>query len=94
MTSIVIGTMSKAEGETFKAAIQGKTYMYFNVLLCPMPGPSVEVIVQTAHATDLADINGMLLYVMANEIVKDDGRVEELEDRVHALENPPSPEVY
>ena len=67
-TSISITRVSKREhAQKFEEAINGKSYMNFEVLVCPAGG-EFEVIVVTSYTDDEAEAQGMLNYLMFCEI--------------------------
>ena len=68
MTSISITRITKKEqAQKFEKAINGKSYMNFEVLVCPAGG-EFEVIVETTYTDDEAEAQGMLNYLMFCEI--------------------------
>ena len=67
-SSIRIARVTKKEqAQRFVKAVDGQTYMNFQVLVCPAGG-EFEVIVETAHTDDVAEAQEMLNYLMFCEI--------------------------
>jgi hypothetical protein len=69
LTTIGIGNMSKERSAKLAQILGGKTYMNFEVIVAPMGG-ECAVSVQSRYEASQDEILGMLLYVMANELVK------------------------
>ena len=68
MTSISIARVTKKEqAQKFAEAINGQSYMNFQVLICPAGG-EFEVIVETDYTDNEAEAQGMLNYLMFSEI--------------------------
>lgn len=67
--SHTVGRFTQAEGEKIRERLQGKTYMQFEVLVCPAGG-EWEVIIQTHRlATTQQDLTNMIIHVMAGFLV-------------------------
>jgi hypothetical protein len=64
ITSIKVGNVCRSTGaQKFMDAIQGQTYMNFNVFVCPVGG-SFDVIVETSYQASKKDITAMLMDLM------------------------------
>lgn len=68
-TMISLGAnFEKEDGEKIKARLHGKSYMNFEVLVCPVGG-SFEIFVQTDYEESRVEILEFLVGLMACELV-------------------------
>lgn len=66
-TLIEIGTMEQASAEKVKEALHGKSFMEFEVLICPHPG-GPNVCVQTEHDADETEIKDFIMWCLATSL--------------------------
>jgi len=64
----IFRTGSREEAEAFKDKMQGKTYLDFNVLICPDHG-EVEVWIQSIYADGVEELREMVMMVMAESVI-------------------------
>ncbi len=69
ITTIKIGRMSRSSGKKLADKLNGKTYMDFEIIVAPAGGDCV-ISAQTSYDGDEEEILGMLLFTMANELVR------------------------
>jgi hypothetical protein len=62
-------TSDRARAERFKAAVHGRTYMDFRVLVCPAGG-EFSIVVESSYPAPAEEVRGMLLHLMAAEIMR------------------------
>lgn len=66
-----LGNFTSEEAKKIQVRIQGTTFYNFEVTCTPIGG-CVEVVVQSNRKNSHADFIGMLLYVMACEMIDQD----------------------
>ena len=69
LTTINIGRMSKREGDRLAQRLNGKTYMNFEILVCPAGG-ECAVSAQTTYDDNMDAIMGMFIFLMAGELAQ------------------------
>ena len=69
ITLIDIGRMSKEEGDRLAQRLNGKTYMNFEILVCPAGG-ECAISAQTMYDGSMEEIMGMFIFLMAGELAR------------------------
>ena len=69
LTTINIGRMSKGEGDRLAQRLNGKTYMNFEVLVCPAGG-ECAISAQTMYDGSTEEIMGMFIFLIASELAR------------------------
>lgn len=69
LTTINIGRMSKGEGDRLAQRLNGKTYMNFEILVCPAGG-EWAISAQTTYEDSPDAIMGMFVFLMAGELAR------------------------
>ena len=67
LTTIRMGRGSKQWGDALAAKLDGKTYMRFEIAVCPAGG-ECAISAQTRYDGTADEILGMFVYLMATEL--------------------------
>ena len=68
LTTIDIGRGSREWGNKLAAKLNDKTFMHFEILVCPAGG-ECAISAQTTYNGTVDEILGMFIYLMATEMV-------------------------
>ncbi len=70
--SVNLGNFSRERGENIKTALQGKSWMQFNVGICPIGG-DYPINITTIQTSDVKELNDMLILCMSGILAQTKG---------------------